>query len=519
VAGGVLERRSLAYPVLVLASLALTAGFWPGYWNGDTVGQLQQMQSGQYTDWHAPLLIAAWKPLYDLGFGPGWLLGSTIAVVCLGAYGTYRLGMPRVVAAVAAAATIWFPPVAGFLGVIGRDAWFLAGVLATTAALAQAARRPRARRRPWLVLAVAGMLLTLAARQNGAVCLPVLAGATVWLWRRPDDPSAPAPRDRRDRLRGVGLVVGMLVLVVGVQRIAYVAIGVQASHPEQAPMLYDLMQLSVRGDEVLMGPSYFPAQSVDPLRATVQPLTYDGPLAALRASGAITYPVPPNLAGDVRDDWLHAIVEHPIGWLRVRSELYGRNMGITGPTWWVYHPLTVDNPPSARPRFSGPTRAMWEYLDAFTANPNPTGGPLHRVWVYVLATAVAAVALARRRDVAARLVALLALASIVYNAAWFVGAMDLQYRFMFPNVALGVVVVGTWAGLAVRGRRARRASALGAGAGAHEADEEAAEDELQADDHAGGARDGDAHLPAGVEVPEAHLAPAGEGHRPSDEPG
>jgi hypothetical protein len=473
------DRRVVAYPVLFAALAVAIIGFWPGYFNADTTGQIFQLKTFDFTDWHSPLLMAAWRPWYDLGFGPGWLLGFTIVVVGGATYVVYRLGLSRLPAALAAGATVLYAPDLGMLGLLGRDAWFLGAILGCWACLVQAIRPPGRARTAWLAAAWLLALAMVAARQNAVVCLPVVAGAMVWLARRDRVPSS--PRTRRDLLLRVGAGALVIASVVGALRVAYWGLDVQAAHAEQGPMLYDLFQLSERGHEVLLSPSYYPAQDRTALEQAVRPLQYDSTLhQLLEQPGALWYPVAPAAIGDLHHDWFRAVRDHPGRWLSVRFQLYGRLLGITGPTWWVYHPLAVDNPPDSRPSFEGPTKWTWEYLDLFTADPNPTGGPLHRVWVYLLVTAVAVWRLFRGpADPSRRLLALLGVASLIYAAGWFVGAMDNQFRFMYPNVVMGVVVAVAWAGLNWRDRRARRALVEPVSGGDPLEDEEVVEAELE----------------------------------------
>jgi hypothetical protein len=450
------DRRALAYPVLGVAVGASIIGFWPGYFNADTATQIAQLKSFHFTDWHSPLLMAAWRPFYDLGFGPGWLLAVTIVVVGAGIYGILRLGLARVPAAAAAGAIVLYAPELGMLGLLGRDAWFLGAVLGCWAALARATGPPGRARTAWLGVAVVFAIAMVAARQNAVVCLPVVAWAVVGSARRGRDPEPRPPTRGRDTWVRLGLAAAVCAVVVGVVRTASWALDVQAAHAEQGPMLYDLFQMSEREHALLLSSSYYPAQDLARLERAVEPLRYDATLQALVAQpGVLWYPIGSDRIGDLHHDWFRALREHPGTWLSVRFQLYGRLLGVTGPSWWVYQPVAVDNPSDSRPTLTGPTKWTWEYLDLFTADPNPTGGPLHRVWPYLLVTAVATWRLGRSRtDPARRLLALLGLASLVYNAGWFLGAMDEQYRFMYPNVVLGVVVAVGWAGLAWRDRTA-----------------------------------------------------------------
>jgi len=313
-----------------------------------------------------------------------------------------------------------------------------------------------------------------------------------------------------------GLALALSLATVVVVRGAYPVLGVESTHPEQAIMLYDLAQLSVREGELLYGPEYFPSQRLDSVREVTHPLQLAGVYVLAERGELLSWPLPADVADELRGDWLSAVRRNVGEWLSMRWEMYSRTIGLSGPTWWVYQTVSPDNPPEHQLTMEGPTKLMWEYLDVFTADPNPTGGPLHRVWVYLVLTAVAAWRLLRHgwADPPRRLLGLLGVVSLLYNATWFVGAMEPQYRFVYPNVVFGVVVVLGWIGLDVVPAARRRWSGVAAG-DPGQRQEEAAEEQLQADHHAGGARDDQAELAPGVEVPEVRTAPAGERDDPA----
>jgi hypothetical protein len=473
----------LAYALLAVAVAVAVAGFWPGYWNADTRSQVGELRSFDFTDWHSPALMALWRPWYDLGFGPGWLVALTIAVVAVSSYTIFRLSWERVPAALAAAATLAYAPVLGVLGVVGRDAWFVALVLGCWACLARGSARPPGRARTaWLAAAAVACVLAVAARQNGLVIVPVVAAAVVWLYRL----DRPRASTRSAGARAAGTLAAaslMLVGVVAVQRAVYVALDVASWHPEQGAMLYDLFQLSEREHELLLDPSYYPGQDLAALEEAAEPFRYNSVLAPLiQTPGNFWYPVVGTSYERLRSDWLDAIADHPTSWLSVRWELYRRVIGISGPPAGAFHPYVIDNPPSSRPSLSSaPTRWMMKYLGRFTPSARPDGGPLHRAWPYLLVTAVAVVRLAARHEHRTRaLLALLGVASLLYNLAWFFVAMEDQYRFVYPNVVLAVVIVISWAGLARRDHQGRRLEASEVAAG-----DELAASEATTDDAAG----------------------------------
>ena len=66
------EHRESITAALGLAAVALfiTACFAPGRMNFDTVFQLNEVASGDFTNQHATVLEALWKPSMTPGSGP-----------------------------------------------------------------------------------------------------------------------------------------------------------------------------------------------------------------------------------------------------------------------------------------------------------------------------------------------------------------------------------------------------------------------------------------------------------------
>ena len=50
--------------VVLLLAVASFAALWPGYALYDTVGQYKQALSGEFDDWHPPIMARLWAVLH-----------------------------------------------------------------------------------------------------------------------------------------------------------------------------------------------------------------------------------------------------------------------------------------------------------------------------------------------------------------------------------------------------------------------------------------------------------------------
>jgi hypothetical protein len=132
------------------ASAILWLGFavfllyaFPGYMSNDSVTQLLEARSRQFTNPHPPIMAAEWSILDAIVSGPILMLLLQGALFLHGCAGVLRRAMsPRVAAAVASAVLV-FPPVITTMAVIWKDAQMAAYLVAGTALLLGERRRTR----------------------------------------------------------------------------------------------------------------------------------------------------------------------------------------------------------------------------------------------------------------------------------------------------------------------------------------------------------------------------------------
>jgi hypothetical protein len=438
------------WPLLILlAPLVLVcAGFWPGHMSSDTLGQIGQVMSFDLTNQHSPLLVAVWKPFFELGAGPGWVLTLQVAAFLAGAYLALRAVFGRVAAALITSVVALWPAVFGMLGYLSRDTWF-ASLLVLSFGLTVRAAQSSGRFRPWwIVAAFAAAWLTLAARQNAA---PAVALAVVVL-------AALLPLGLLHRggavrrlaaavVVGVVLTAGLMATQVG----ASAALGVRDVAPEQYLYIYDLGNLSVR-DHV----NHFPRDVMPAARRFHQLALRVSPESVVALVWAPDAPIKgtplhENRLHSLADAWRDQVRDGPLEWLDVRWDLMMRNLAVTEPANWIYHPQIDPNHWGYKPTFAGANEAAKDYVEAFsTEGPALKGGIVHRVWIYLLVALAAALVLFR----VGRSSLPLGLTALTYQVGLFLGTPQNAFRLEFPVVLVGLLCLAAAVG-ALLSRRAQ----------------------------------------------------------------
>lgn len=169
--------------VLVVGWLGFMIYAHPGYMSYDSVMQVREARSGDFSDWHPPVMAQVWRVIDFVIAGPFGMLVLQSTAFLAGAHGIARRFVSRYAAAVLAALLLWFPPVASVLAVIWKDSQ-MAGFLMLGASLLLSPRRAV---RLWGLVA---LCLATAYRHNAlTITLPLIGLLFVWSprftgWRR-----------------------------------------------------------------------------------------------------------------------------------------------------------------------------------------------------------------------------------------------------------------------------------------------------------------------------------------------
>jgi hypothetical protein len=445
----------IAWGVLLVPVLVIGLAYWPGQLNVDMLFEIQEVRSGQFTNWHAPLLHALWSPLWDLGLGVGWVLAAQLLAFVAGAYLVLRAIFPRIPAAVVTAAFAVSPPLFSDLGSMQRDVWFAVLLVLTFGLVVRAAGLPWPARGRVLALAVAAAWLTLASRQNAAfamVCACVVIAGLALERRRLTSPGRSSAEPKRPP-RLLGALVGGIALtlaLIGTQIAAAAVIGVRDVHPESTLFIYDLAAISKRERENLFPPDVMSQRGIG-----VIDRLYDVDAMhrfAIFPNPPIDFPPSDRGAGSLRDGWWKAVREHPRAYIDTRWDLWLREIALTRSARNPYERPMVEN--GGFP-FSFPSlnRAALDYMEVFGREGSSSepidGGPLFAVWVYLLAALAGAIVLLRRgRPWPFLALGALALSALVHQLGVIFLVMHNSYRFEFPSVVAGMLTAAVLARLA-----------------------------------------------------------------------
>ncbi|MFN0029648.1 MAG: hypothetical protein ACKV2O_21045 [Acidimicrobiales bacterium] len=439
------RKRIMVLVALVALTIIHSSAVWPGRMSPDTIAQIEALRTGRYTDWHAPLLIMLWRPLWLLGLGPGWVTAASTLTVLVGLYGVLRGMLRRRGALIGTVATVVFPPVLGYLGYLGRDLWYVAFYLLALAGMARlcSIRQPMWRRA--LLGAVIGSLwLVCAARQNAAPAAGVLLVALLGVcgpWPalgRFDRTTGASGRSMAGRVVRVGVASVVLVGLVGSQLFIRRAADVQTTHPEQVLFLYDVAGVSLHLQQNQFSAAVHPAQDLASIERNWNPRWVNSLL--FNKDPTFPFPLSQEAAQAVREDWLRTVGRYPGAYLQVRWALWERQLAFHSPAWWVYQPGITTNPwgyTTANPTLDEP---LQRYLQAGVVDGVNGGGFLYTPWFYVLITMVG-LAYLRHKHSGRALLGWACLASLVYQATVFFGAMGTDYRMVYPSVVVAVVVL------------------------------------------------------------------------------
>jgi hypothetical protein len=423
---GKLRRFWALWAALLLAATMIAAG-WPGLAEYDSVEQFRQALTGQYDDWHPPVMARLWSLLHALGGGAAPMMVLQISLYWLGlgliADALARTDRPRAAALVLVVGAL--PGFAVWQWAVLKDIQLVAAMLAAVGIVTW--WRLRGERVPWAAVAIVIALLGYATliRANAVFATVPLA---VTLLPRRDWPT-----------RLFLVLAGMAAVVALTPLIDADLLGAAPSGVRTTEPLFDLAAIAVRTGDA-------DATGIDPagiaaLRRGRCVKTYfwdtlgDGPCAdaiedlASRPTAAMYL----QLA--------HAALRHPVVYTEHRLAHFNMTQ-----RWLVGRGLMAGWPPSrSQPNTQGlgdpgPVASWW--IDATRPLADtPVGWPI--VW---MAIAVMALIEALRRAASPmRDLALALLISSLALEASFVAisiAADLRYH-LWPMIAaaLGTILL------------------------------------------------------------------------------
>lgn len=364
-----MSAARLRFAPLALLGLPLAvqlAGYWPGLITWDSIRQYDQALSGDYDDWHPPVMEWIWSKLIPIHPGTAPMLILQLALYWGGliAIGAWCLKERRVLAFAGVFATTLLPIPLALLGAILKDSLMTGALVAATALLVW-----RERLGAWASAGGIALLVFAATLRFNAwpACLPLLLALL------------PASATRtRARLVLSGLVG--LALLVAAMPVANRLLAAKRSGVELSLIIFDL-----GGITRFSGENQFPdtgvANPVAVNRGCYSPLKWDNYSFWARTPCPITFYDVDDAFRDTGQSpvrwWLAAVAAQPLAYLRHRIMHYNINARLL-----VQHDVAIDRPvPKEAPpndwgfRLPGTAAQDWVDTAALASAPTPLGWP------------------------------------------------------------------------------------------------------------------------------------------------
>jgi len=440
-----MPRISKLLPIAFFAGIGLLIWriFFPALMSFDSFVQFRQAWTGEYNDWHPPLMAIVLHGFFKLGRG----IGAVTFLQCLaGMLGLRALvlatlraffdpAMPRRRAegiAVAVALFLVSPltPLPFYLATFWKDSWAAILLLWTCAVSLELVSEPPETNtigQRWLRIASL-VLLSVAlglVRHNAIVVLPV-AGlvAAVALWRS-------------SRILAVVLVVVPLLVCSATDRAIAAIFHVQPAHLERLMMVFDLAGVCALDERACQDLPY--AQRHFALQG----------LGQRYVPGDMDRSFPHGLA--VRDEdasllkaeYLRTVRRFPGLLLRVKIEAFAPLLDPAGVRTLMYRGLDGNEfGLRLNPRFEG-VRAALTRATLWAGEKNPVLrwiSGVHLVWfaVNVLWVVALLVAAGRRRLV------LPLLLPLSFSMSYLLATPEPDYRFLYPATLVLQVMTLAW---------------------------------------------------------------------------
>ena len=430
-----LSARDALRFVIAAGFLIMLGANLPGHLSYDSVSQLSEGHFHVRSTW-GPVLFA-----WLLGFFDGLLPGASLYVVASGLlfFGTLaslvdlrtRTGW---LAVLVAGLVVLSPQVLIYQAIVWKDVAFANTAVAALVCLAHAARNWSDRRRRWLWLAGALVLLGIAAqvRQNGLIAAILASVALGWI--------GADGRWRRGLAWGVGGLAAVLLVAKLMTTLALGTMAVTAASPSA--------NATATGISILQKYDVIGAHALDPTyRLSIMAANNPAAAAVVEARAKIDYSgrrvdfidrdkvitdamwaIPDEVASR---QWVDLVTKHPGLYLRLRWEDFR----------WLLMPPVIDFCLPVYVGVDAPAPLMQgmnlehRYVQSDVELTNYASwfldSPAYSHLAYALISLVLAGLLLLRRQPADIAMAALQLAGVGFTASFFLISIACDYRYLY----------------------------------------------------------------------------------------
>jgi len=419
------HSRLLSIFVLTTVVVLIWIANSDGRVNADTISMVADSRSGHIGDWHSALLELIWRPISGLISPDVLFLLQVIGLLYL-TYQLLRVHLASLYAA-AAAGLIWMTPL--YFSVASsftRDSWMLVGYLWVSVEVLRFRPGRSVRISHWVSL-IAAVIFLSATRQNAVVLIVPHIFALL------------RSRTGLKQLSAGVIASSVITLPLLIFPLVYRVAGVIDQSPEAPVMLADLDEMSSRQRTMLLPESVLIGDVSLADLESLSTIYNPDPLWYGFTEKRVDYMLDKIRLGEVRSAWISAVRRWPLVYLAVRWKLFERQVGISGASRNFYLPSEIQNSERIRVRFDGisPFATSWIQIGLGAHSWVPKY--LRRAWLWLIGFGMVWLAVARSRSsssVDRASVHIVGVGSILYLASLFVGATDLQFRFVAPLIVI-----------------------------------------------------------------------------------
>jgi hypothetical protein len=415
--------------------------FYPGFMSPDSIGQLHQARAGLFSDWHPPIMSWLWGLFDRLTPGPiGMLLFHSLMF-----WSGLALWMmliapkwPTIGKCLAVLAVGLFPPVFALIGTVWKDVGMTAACLLGSALLLLAERK---RSLIALAFGLIAIWYAVAIRHNAVVAVfPLAVYAGKILYEQRFLPSTPW---RRRDLVTVGLIgLGLLVLLLVTSSAAKLQLTKgRTSYPVQQILIHDLTAISIDTGDLLVPAYLFKSKplTVSDLSQIYTPAGVVPLFCCDDSVARLQLTEDPELISELQNLWIRAVLSSPTAYLRHRSQVLGKMLGITEEeVCYPYHVGIVENGLGIAYEETVLQQVMWGMLGRL-------GNGFFRAWIYMAVMATTVVFMIWKRAEVLRASPLLlavGVSGLLYGSAYLLVSPDCSFRMHYwPAVSAVLLVV------------------------------------------------------------------------------
>lgn len=426
----------VGYALCAIACLVCLLAFYPGYMSPDSLDQWNQGRTWTFWDYHPPLMSMVWGILDRFIPGPFGMLLLHNAIFWTGAAVFWRHTWRKsILLGLGLISFAFLPPVLALLSTIWKDVGLGASLFLASALLYGANKEHS---RTPLFASCIFLFYGYAARLNAAPAVIPLALWTAFIACR----VFPSLKRRTDGFKLLPVICGVgyfLLLTVAVNlTTAVLTRDTGTSYPYQQILLLDLAALSKINGESLF-PNYIARNenfSLEKVRERYSSHTVNKLIYGAKPVFKLT--TKPDEISELRERWMHAILNNKIAYLKARSELFMHLVSFN--EYYVAIPYLLEadfhNPPAFKSKRGTLNRFLTAYFSYFYRS------LFFRGFFWILVS-LGLVYLSARGKLHEDLEAVFVLSSsgLLYSLAYFFWAPSTEFRYLWWTVLAATVSV------------------------------------------------------------------------------